>query len=269
MNDGADVLSVEVQEEGMNAGLMNVWTCVAVCISCLAFYRTTLSDRTGLAEEVGSRQISRGRDLTLEQCLDLGNQEAPDVIDEGGRQCGVYCLTLVLRLLGREYAFAEVGAESKVTDKGVSLSEMERVATKMGVPMKVVHCDPTSVWRLPFPAVAQTKPSPGRELNHYIVLLKATRESVNGVEASQGTLFEADASRVGDTLTGYFLVPNRLPAAFVEVVLSWFGGGLLGSGVALLLVAGSLAPQAALFGNFASQRRGSLAHFDDCSSRLW
>ena len=194
----------------------------------------TLLNDTGVLGEVKASLIRADSARTLAQWLDVTKATSQGKVDEAKRMCGVYCLGVVLRLFDLDHSIQEIRRHCEITAKGVSMGSMLRAAASMGLPMKVVRCDPGVVWRLPLPAIAQTRLTSGKKLSHYVVLLSATPDSVKGVDSSIGVFFDAKVSELRRNLTGCLLIADRSQHNARELALLWLTGGVVGFAVVLL-----------------------------------
>jgi hypothetical protein len=214
---------------------MTLFTIRIVAVGyCVVLYSMAFNSSIGEAKASEPLQSPHNIDRTLQEWTDIVQSESHNAITEDGRLCGVYSLAFVFQLVDRKYTILDIKRELQVTDKGISLGEMEGVANKMGVPMKVVQCNPSTVWQLPLPAIAQTKPIPKVNVNHFIILLNATQQSVVAADASNHTMISTNADQLAQALTGYFLVPDRESLIWKKVVYSWVIGGLFGLGIVVL-----------------------------------
>ena len=133
---------------------------VSLCVAVLALSGTGLSVEVAAAKQTKDIRYLPPSDRTATEWLSVGKDE---IDDEAGRECGVHCLAFVLRMFSVEHSVKEIRAATRIADRGISMGEIERVATKMGLPLKVVRCDPATLCRLPMPVICADALKAGRE----------------------------------------------------------------------------------------------------------
>ena len=107
--------------------------------------------------------------------------------------CGPRCLAIVLSLLGRNTHWKELRSRFDVTPKGVTFSDVKRVASEWNCDLDAVRAPGERIRRLSFPAIGQLVPSTQLADRHFVVVLSVENDTVRLVDPSRERVH-----RVGD-----------------------------------------------------------------------
>ena len=163
-------------------------------------------------------------------------------------ECGVACLSMVLRYHGAEHPLAALRSVCEVGRDGVSAAKIYRGALKYGLKVKALRVEPQLVASLALPAIAHW------EFNHFVVVARVDSAGVLIVDPAVGERHVGHAE-FSEAFTGVILTFEKGPAfrstrlrsesiaRVLEVVRSFKLGGLaLIAAVLLLELLGLLIP---------------------------
>jgi ATP-binding cassette, subfamily B, bacterial CvaB/MchF/RaxB len=106
--------------------------------------------------------------------LNLGlSQKLPSLLQTEAAECGLASLAMVASFHGYRTDLASLRAKYAISLKGATLTELMRIATTLGLQTRPVRLDLAEMQELKTPCILHWN------LNHFVVLKKATR---NGIE---------------------------------------------------------------------------------------
>lgn len=165
-------------------------------------------------------------------------------------ECGVACLSMVLRHHGAAYALSELRGPCEVGRDGVSAAKIYRAAGRLGLKAKALRATPEGLAKLPLPAIIHW------EFNHFVVVAGTDETGVLVLDPGIGERKVAWAdfsnSFTGVVLTfdkGEDFAPRTVRSASVGRVLHTLrdlrsAGIVLAVAVLVLEVLGILLPTA-------------------------
>lgn len=164
--------------------------------------------------------------------------EVPDYLKleqlwQTGPYCGPVSLCFLLRLHGKEVKYEEVVKEFEMTEKGVSLADIQRVAGRFGLRTRVVSMVPEQVADLPRPAIVHwdAQGSDGLAKGHFDVLVHH-KEGTGFVliDTSNCVLVSRNYKELLPKLSGYSLIVET-PTSYLALTLTCVVLGVVNLGV--------------------------------------
>jgi ATP-binding cassette, subfamily B, bacterial CvaB/MchF/RaxB len=123
--------------------------------------------------------------------LNLGfSQKLPSVLQTEAAECGLASLAMVAAFHGYRTDLASLRAKYAISLKGATLTELMRIATTLGLQTRPVRLDLAEMQELKTPCILHWN------LNHFVVLKKATRTGIEIHDPARGkrTLKYAEVS---------------------------------------------------------------------------
>jgi ATP-binding cassette, subfamily B, bacterial CvaB/MchF/RaxB len=123
--------------------------------------------------------------------LNLGfSQKLPSLLQTEAAECGLASLAMVAAFHGYHTDLASLRAKYAISLKGATLTELMRIATTLGLQTRPVRLDLAEMQELKTPCILHWN------LNHFVVLKKATRTGIEIHDPARGkrTLKYAEVS---------------------------------------------------------------------------
>jgi ATP-binding cassette, subfamily B, bacterial CvaB/MchF/RaxB len=123
--------------------------------------------------------------------LNLGfSQKLPSLLQTEAAECGLASLAMVAAFHGYRTDLASLRAKYAISLKGATLTELMRIATTLGLQTRPVRLDLAEMQELKTPCILHWN------LNHFVVLKKATRTGIQIHDPARGkrTLKYAEVS---------------------------------------------------------------------------
>jgi ATP-binding cassette, subfamily B, bacterial CvaB/MchF/RaxB len=123
--------------------------------------------------------------------LNLGlSQKLPSLLQTEAAECGLASLAMVVAFHGYRTDLASLRAKYAISLKGATLTELMRIATTLGLQTRPVRLDLQEMQELKTPCILHWN------LNHFVVLKKATRTGIEIHDPARGkrTLKYAEVS---------------------------------------------------------------------------
>src|SRR5688572_6468329 len=104
----------------------------------------------------------------------------PTLIQSELAECGLACLAMVANHHGMHVSLAEMRRAFSLSLKGARLSHLIAVAQRMGLKGRALRLDPGQLGQLQLPCILHW------DLNHYVVLIEATRRAAVVLDPARG-----------------------------------------------------------------------------------
>lgn len=120
-------------------------------------------------------------------------------------ECGLACLAIASATLGKSIDLSELRRRHAVSNRGLTLDELIRVASALDMTARPLRCELDELRDLQTPAILHWG------LNHFVVLLKVGRRGVRIQDPARGVRVFS-TKEVSDRFTGVALELVRAPA---------------------------------------------------------
>ena len=132
-----------------------------------------------------------------------GRGRVPLVLQAEAAECGIACLSMVASFHGHDIDLVSLRRRFPVSLRGATLKTIIEIAGRLGLGCRAVRCELEDLQSLRLPAILHWN------MNHFVVLAKASREAIEICDPAGGRrrLAMAEASK-GFTGVALELVPN-------------------------------------------------------------
>lgn len=120
-------------------------------------------------------------------------------------ECGLVCLAIVSARLGADRDIAELRRRYPASSRGLTLEDLMRLASALDMTARPLRCDLEELRQLQAPSILHWS------LNHFVVLLKATRRGLSIQDPGRG-LRTVTWEEAGQCFSGIALEMGRAPA---------------------------------------------------------
>jgi ATP-binding cassette subfamily B protein RaxB len=120
-------------------------------------------------------------------------------------ECGLACLAIISGMLGARLELSELRRRHPVSNRGLRLEEIMAIASAIQLTSRPLKCDIEELTELQVPAILHWG------LNHFVVLLKATRTHITIQDPARGVR-RLSLKEVDRDFTGVALELARAPA---------------------------------------------------------
>ncbi len=154
------------------------------------------------------------------------------------RRCGPNSLYVMLSVSGHSVDYDELIAATDLTDRGVSVAELQRVAGIFGMPLKAWRATPEQLTSMPTPAILHLETDWQRH-GHYLLLLSVNEDnSCTVLDATRGGVRRLPRGDLFDNWGGVILT-----AATHSTAQQWTLLPLLTTSILMLACCITLASQ--------------------------
>ena len=141
-----------------------------------------------------------------------------ELATQQGRMCGPNAVRILCKYFDILTSYEPTIAKIRVSDKGISLTELKDLAHAVGVPGENYKLSPDQLYQLEGPIVIHMNSSTpeGDEqstLDHFLVYLKVDRDNVYAIDTINGGLAVMPKSMIGRSMSGYVFVPYATQAS--------------------------------------------------------
>ena len=134
----------------------------------------------------------------------------PDWVSDGSN-CGLACMDAMLRLSKVPFDRDQLASLLPASEAGTSLSEMQRAAQALGLPLQNREVRDLSQLRGHLPCIALLSDGTDR-VGHYVVIFKLTNDGIAYYDATSQTLKRGTIEAFANLHSGYVLVPDSSAA---------------------------------------------------------
>lgn len=154
------------------------------------------------------------------------------------RNCGVNCLYIMLFMNGKKVEYSDLLAESKITDRGMSVAELQRVSEAFGLPLNAHRTDPSMLASIPLPAIVHFE-NDWQEVGHFVLLVRVNQDGTfTIIEPTLGEIERYSRGNFYSKWSGILLTRNEsiIPSQLNTILT-------ISSGMLISLVFLALAPR--------------------------
>lgn len=119
-------------------------------------------------------------------------------------ECGLACLAITSGLLGARLELSDLRRKFPISSRGTTLQDLMTIASAMQMTSRPLKCEIEELFELQTPAILHWS------LNHFVVLLKASRKTVVIQDPARGVR-RLPIREAGDHFTGVVLELSRAP----------------------------------------------------------
>jgi ATP-binding cassette subfamily B protein len=132
-------------------------------------------------------------------------QRVPFVPQMEAAECGVACLSMILRYHGAAHPLSALRAVCDTGRDGVSAAKIYRAGLRLGLSAKALRVEPAQLQKVALPAIAHW------EFNHFVVIAAADRKGALVVDPAIGER-RVSYAELSESFTGVLLTFQKSPA---------------------------------------------------------
>jgi predicted double-glycine peptidase len=137
------------------------------------------------------------------------NASGPEIWRVANR-CGINSMYIVLRFHGKQVNYGDVERQLPVQAAGSSLADLRHCAIFFGLDANILHGTPEALKSCPLPAIAHCEEAKN-VTGHYVVIMAMTRDAVQYIDGSTGTIALMPLSEFCQKWTGYVMTFQKRP----------------------------------------------------------
>ena len=152
-------------------------------------------------------------------------------LDIDGKNCGISCLYLFLKLHGIEAKYSAIEELVPLEEEGASLHSLAEASRRLGYSAVPVRCSPAHLASLPLPVIAHLEVfSADKPYLHYVVITEVQDSEITLFDPIDNEVSKVHTSQLSAILSGHFLSSTTRPFARPATFLAAAGILLLGWG---------------------------------------